>query len=88
MFARQIVHKMLNAGFSEHPDFKNIRTLGANYLDPSIEPGRWTQFTITTDYNQNRSEWVDTDVELEDRLNKAYAEVREGRELEVCVGVF
>jgi hypothetical protein len=27
--ARQIVHKLLNSGFSEHPDFENIRALGA-----------------------------------------------------------
>ncbi len=27
--ARQIVHKLLNSGFSEHPDFENIRALGS-----------------------------------------------------------
>jgi hypothetical protein len=40
-FARQIVHKMLNAGMSAHPDFENIRTLGHNYMDPSFEQSRW-----------------------------------------------
>lgn len=39
--ARQIAHKMLNAGMSAHPDFENIRTLGQNYMDPSMEPARW-----------------------------------------------
>jgi hypothetical protein len=27
--ARQIVHKLLNSGFSEHPDFEHIRALGS-----------------------------------------------------------
>jgi len=40
-FARQIAHKMLNAGMSAHPDFENLRTLGHNYMDPSMEPSRW-----------------------------------------------
>ena len=40
MFARQIAHKMLNAGMSAHPDFENIRTLGHNYMDESMEPQR------------------------------------------------
>lgn len=41
MFARQIAHKMLNAGMSAHPDFEHIRTLGHNYMDGSMEPQRW-----------------------------------------------
>jgi hypothetical protein len=39
-FARQVAHKMLNAGMSAHPDFENLRTLGHNYMDPSMEPSR------------------------------------------------
>ncbi|GBF88960.1 cell division protein [Raphidocelis subcapitata] len=74
--ARQISHKMLNAGMSAHPDFENIRTLGHNYMDPSMEQSRWTQYTVTTDANQSRSEWVDTDMELEDLLNGGYEEVK------------
>lgn len=36
----QIVHKMLHAGMSSHPDFQNLRGLGTTYLDPSMEPNR------------------------------------------------
>ena len=74
--ARQVAHKLLNAGMSAHPDFANIRTLGHNYMDPSMEPSRWTQYTVTTDTNQSRSEWVDTDMELEALLNDGYAEAK------------
>eukprot|EP00798_Chlamydomonas_sp_ICE-L_P007699 gene7699-863_t len=77
MFARQIVTKMLNAGMSEHPDFENLRTLGAQWQDPSFEPGRWTMTTVTTDYNRSRSEWIDLDMEAERLLNNAYADVKE-----------
>jgi len=76
MFARQIVHKMLNAGMSEHPDFENIRTLGAQWTDSSSEPGRFQTYTIQTDQNQSRSEWVDVDLEMEMKLNGAYEEVK------------
>ncbi len=72
----QIATKMLNSGFSAHPDFEHIRTLGHNYLDPSIEPGRWMLYTTTTDDNQSRSEWIDTDMELEALLNRSYAEAK------------
>lgn len=37
---QQIVHKMLHAGMSSHPDFQNLRGLGTTYLDPSMEPNR------------------------------------------------
>lgn len=75
MLARQIVHKMLNSGFSEHPDFEHIRTLGHNYYDQTSEPGRMQLTTVQTDWNQSRSEWIDTDMEMEAKLNKAYDEV-------------
>ncbi|KAI8462879.1 MAG: P-loop containing nucleoside triphosphate hydrolase protein [Monoraphidium minutum] len=74
--ARQITHKMLNAGMSAHPDFENLRTLGHNYMDPSMEQSRWTQYTVTLDANQSRSEWVDTDMELEALLNDGYAQAK------------
>ena len=76
VLARQIVHKMLNAGFSDHPDFANIRALGATYMDASFEPHRWTATTVTTDAMQTRSEWVDLDMEMEALLNDGYADVR------------
>jgi len=38
--ASQIVHKMINAGFSSHPDFEHIRGLGTTHLDLSMEPNR------------------------------------------------
>lgn len=75
VFAVQIVHKMLNAAFSSHPDFEHIRGLGSTYQDPSMEPNRFTSYTTVTDYNQTRSEWVDVDIEMENKLNSAYAEV-------------
>jgi hypothetical protein len=71
----QIVHKMLQAGFSSHPDFEHIRGLGTAYQDPSLEPNRFTSFITVTDQNQTRSEWVDVDMEMEAMLNGAYAEV-------------
>ncbi|GFR46161.1 hypothetical protein Agub_g7689 [Astrephomene gubernaculifera] len=74
-FARQIAYKMVNAGMSEHPDYQHIRGLGQNYLDPSSEPGRFTQYTITTEFNQTRSEAVDVDMEVEASLNGGYQEV-------------
>ncbi len=37
---------------SEHPDYANLRTLGDQYYDPSMEPNRWTRYTITHDLNQ------------------------------------
>lgn len=77
MQARQIVHKMLQAGFSTHPDFEHIRGLGSAYQDPSMEPNRFTSFITVTDHNQSRSEWVDVDMEMEAMLNGAYGEVKE-----------
>lgn len=41
LLASQIVHKMINAGFSSHPDFEHIRGLGTTHLDLSMEPNRW-----------------------------------------------
>ncbi|KAF8073094.1 FTSH5 [Scenedesmus sp. PABB004] len=76
MMARQVVHKLLNSGFSSHPDFEHIRGLGTSYLDASMEPSRTTSFITVTDYNQSRSEWVDVDIEMEELLNGAYAEVK------------
>jgi len=76
MLARQIVHKQLQAGFSDHPDFANLRGLGATYYDPSFEPGRLQTSVVMSDATQTRSEWVDTDMEMEARLNGAYAEAR------------
>ena len=61
---------------SAHPDFENLRTLGAQWQDPSSEPGRWQMTTVITDNNQSRSEWVDTDMEAEAMLNGAYARVK------------
>jgi len=77
MLARQIATKMLNAGMSDHPDFSNLRTLGDQWLDGSSEVGRFTTYTITHDNNQTRSEWVDTDLEMEALLNDSYARVKE-----------
>lgn len=74
--ARQIVHKLLDSGLSEHPDYEHIRTLGVQYLDPSWELGRWTRTSVTTDNNQTRSEWVDVDMEMHRRLNVAYDEAK------------
>eukprot|EP00878_Enallax_costatus_P004612 GHUV01004857.1.p1 GENE.GHUV01004857.1~~GHUV01004857.1.p1 ORF type:complete len:341 (+),score=89.46 GHUV01004857.1:225-1247(+) len=76
MQARQIVHKMLNAGFSSHPDFEHIRGLGTTYIDPSMEPNRYTSYITQTDTHQTRSEWVDVDMEMENKLNQAYVEVK------------
>lgn len=45
-------HAFPPAGMSEHPDFTNIRTLGAQSLDPSSEPGRWTRYTTTLEETQ------------------------------------
>jgi hypothetical protein len=131
--ARQIVHKMLHAGMSSHPDFENLRGLGTTYLDGSMEPHRcaaqharvcvrvwrlfphacvhsrvcatattehdapltvimcccpaprhtpaalcairWTTYVTQTDQDQTRSEWIDTDIEMETKLNSAYDEV-------------
>eukprot|EP00775_Hariotina_reticulata_P010429 gene10429-10587_t len=77
MMARQIVHKMINAGFSSHPDFEHIRGLGTTHLDLSMEPNRFSSFMTVTDYNQSRTEWIDVDIEMENKLNSAYAEVKE-----------
>jgi hypothetical protein len=71
----QIVHKMLHAGMSSHPDFENLRGLGTTYLDQSIEPGRWTTYITQTDQDQTSSEWIDIDIEMETKLNTAYDEV-------------
>lgn len=78
MLARQIVHKMLNAGFSANPDYQNIRTLGSFQYDESFESGRMTLLTVATDWNQTRSEWVDVDIEMEALLNEGYNKVRRG----------
>lgn len=72
----QIVHKMLHAGMSSHPDFQNLRGLGTTYLDPSMEPNRWTTYITQTDQDQTSSEWIDIDIEMETKLNTAYEEVR------------
>ncbi len=48
----QIATKMLNAGMSEMPDYKNLRSLGDQYYDPSFEPNRFVLTTITHDQNQ------------------------------------
>jgi len=40
--------------------------------------GRFSSFTTVTDYNQSRSEWIDVDIEMESKLNGAYAEVGSG----------
>jgi hypothetical protein len=37
--------------------------------------GRFSSFTTVTDYSQSRSEWIDVDIEMESKLNVAYAEV-------------
>lgn len=77
MMARQIATKMLNSGMSDHPDFQNLRGLGTNWYDPSSEPNRWQSFTVITDLNQSRSEWIDMDMEMEMKINGAYEEVKE-----------
>ncbi|KAJ9526816.1 hypothetical protein QJQ45_017440 [Haematococcus lacustris] len=76
MLARQIAHKLLNAGMSDHPDFANLRALGDQHLDPSFEPGRYQVTTVQTDYNQTRSEWVDVDMEMHALLNDSYSAVK------------
>lgn len=66
---------MLHAGMSSHPDFQNLRGLGTTYLDPSMEPNRWTTYITQTDQDQTSSEWIDIDIEMETKLNAAYEEV-------------
>jgi hypothetical protein len=61
---------------SRHPDYRNIRGLGSLTYDASSEPGRFTQYTTTLDYNQSRSEAVDVDMEVEGLLNGSYAQAR------------
>ncbi|KAG2487345.1 hypothetical protein HYH03_014060 [Edaphochlamys debaryana] len=75
--ARQIAWKMINSGMSDHPDYEHIRGLGSNFFDPSSEPGRFTQTTVTLDFNQTRTEQIDVDLEVEQRLNGSYKEVLE-----------
>jgi len=75
MLARQIATKMLNSGMSDHPDFSNLRGLGTTWYDPSSEPGRWQSYTISTDLDQTRSEWVDMDMEMEALIHNAYDSV-------------
>ena len=62
---------------SEHPDFENLRGLGNTWYDPSSEPNRWQSFTVITDLDQTRSEWIDMDMEMERKVNGAYEEVKE-----------
>lgn len=69
---------MFHAGMSSHPDFQNLRGLGTTYLDPSIEPNRWTTYITQTDQDQTSSEWIDIDIEMETKLNAAYEEVGGG----------
>jgi len=66
---------MLHAGMSSHPNFENLRGMGTTYLDPSMEPNRWTSYITQTDQDQTSSEWIDIDIEMETKLNKAYDEV-------------
>lgn len=62
---------------SEHPDFENLRGLGSNWYDASFEPNRWTSYTVITDIEQTRSEWIDMDMEMELKINNAYKEVKD-----------
>ena len=64
------------SGMSDHPDFNNLRSLGTTWYDPSSEPGRWQSYTVITDQNQSRSEWIDMDMEMEARLGGAYEEAK------------
>lgn len=66
---------------SDNPDYEHIRGLGAVQYDPSSEPGRFTTTTITLDTHQTRSEQIDVDLEVEQRLNGSYQKVgvEEGR---------
>jgi hypothetical protein len=61
---------------SDHPDFENLRTLGTHWYDPSSEPGRLQSYTVITDVDQTRSEWIDMDMELEIKVSSAYEEVK------------
>jgi cell division protease FtsH len=77
MLARQIATKMLNSGFSDHPDFAHLRTLGPVYYDPGPEPHTWDRTTVITDEHMTDDEHVDVDMELEALLNGSYAEAKE-----------
>ncbi len=66
---------MYGAGMSDNPDYEHIRGLGAVVYDPSSEPGRFTTTTVTLDTHQTRSEQVDVDLEVEQRLNGSYQKV-------------
>lgn len=68
---------LVHAGMSEHPDFENLRGLGSNWYDASFEPNRWTSYTVITDMDQTRSEWIDMDMEMELKINNAYEEVKD-----------
>eukprot|EP00955_Chlamydomonas_euryale_P094726 364885-Chlamydomonas_euryale.AAC.5 len=48
---------------------------GHTEYDPSSEPGRWQSYTISTDLDQTRSEWVDMDMEMEALIHNAYDSV-------------
>jgi cell division protease FtsH len=77
MLARQIATKMLNSGFSDHPDFAHLRSLGPIYYDPGADPHQWDRTIVIADEHMTEDENVDIDMELEALLNGSYAVARE-----------
>jgi len=77
MLARQIATKMVNSGFSDHPDFAHLRSLGPVYYDPGPEPHTWDRTTVIADEHMTADEHVDVDMELEALLNGSYASARD-----------
>jgi cell division protease FtsH len=77
MFARQIATRMLDSGFSDHPDFAHLRSLGPIYYDPGPEPHTWNRTTVIADEHMTADEHVDVDMELEALLNGSYASAKE-----------
>ena len=77
MLARQIATKMVNSGFSDHPDFAHLRSLGPIYYDPGPEPHTWNRTTVIADEHMTADEHVDVDMEMEAMLNGSYASALE-----------